>query len=90
MLKFDGTMLAASLSRSEVIVPLDQRVFQKKHKKPDHYTLGAVFNRTGHGPPPLIVIPTLSRAEERFIGAGCLGARVRLRGVHWPYLRCVC
>jgi hypothetical protein len=90
MFNDDETMLGASLSRGKVTVALDPRVFRKKHKKPDHYTLGAGFNRTGLGPPPLIVIPTLSRAEELFIGAGCPGARVPLRGVHWPYLRCVC
>jgi hypothetical protein len=46
MLDVDETMLAASLESRQgvVIVALDQRVFRKRHKKPHHYTLGAVFN----------------------------------------------
>jgi hypothetical protein len=39
-------MLAANLSRGKVLVALDQRVFRKKHKKPYHFTLGAVFKPT--------------------------------------------
>jgi hypothetical protein len=65
---FDETMLAAYLSRSQVIVALDERVCRKKHKKPHHFTLGAVFDPLGHGPPPLIVIPTFSGAEWLFMG----------------------
>ena len=65
---YDETMLAASLSRSKVVVVLDQRVFRRKHKKPHHFTLGAVFNPFGHGPSPLVVVPTFSTAEELFAG----------------------
>jgi hypothetical protein len=81
MFNDDETMLAANLSPGKVIAALDQRVFRKKHKKPHHYTLGAVFNPLGHGPPPLRVIPMFSGAEELFMGQDAL-ARAPLRMVH--------
>jgi hypothetical protein len=68
MLNYHATKHAANLSRSKVIVAFDQRVFRKKPKKPLHFTLSAVFNPLGHGPPPLIAVPTFSGAEELFMG----------------------
>jgi hypothetical protein len=68
MFNYDETMLAASLRRNKVIVALYQRVFRTKHKKPHHYTLGAICNPLGHGPPLLIVIPTFSGAGELCMG----------------------
>jgi hypothetical protein len=65
---YDETMHAANLSRGKVIVALDQSMFRKKHKKPHLFTLGAVFSPLGHGPPPLIVVPMFSGAEELFMG----------------------
>jgi hypothetical protein len=64
LFNYDETMFAANLGRSEVIVAVDQRVFRKTHKKRNHFTLGAVFNPLGHGPLPLIVVPTFSAGEE--------------------------
>jgi hypothetical protein len=49
MFNYDETMFAANLSRSKVIVALDQGVFRKKHEKPHHIALGAVFDPLGHG-----------------------------------------
>lgn len=68
LFNYDETMMAVSLRRSKVIVVLDQRVFRRKHKKPHHFTLGAVFNPFGHGPSPLVVVPTFSAAEDLFAG----------------------
>ena len=42
--------LALDTRRSQIIVVLDQGVFGRKHKKPHHFPLGAVFNPLGHGP----------------------------------------
>jgi hypothetical protein len=54
MCNFCETMVAADLRGCKVRGALDQRVFRKKHKKPHHCTLGAVFNPLGHGRlPPL-------------------------------------
>jgi hypothetical protein len=68
LFNYEKTMLAAHFRRNKVIVQLDQRVFRKKNKKPHHSTLGAVFNPFGHGPSPLVVVPTFSGAEELFAG----------------------
>jgi hypothetical protein len=68
MFNFHETMLTAHLSRSKVTAALDQRVLWMKRKELHHFTQGAVFNRLGHGPPPLIVVPTFSGAVELFIG----------------------
>ena len=58
MFNYDESTLAVSLRRSKVVVVLDQRIFRRKHKKPHHLTIGAVFNPFGQRPSPLIVVPT--------------------------------
>jgi hypothetical protein len=80
-LMVDERMLAANFRRSKVIVSRDQRVFRKKHKKPHHFTLGAVFN-------PLAWTAAADGGSDvlwrgRAVhGSGCHGARVLLRVVH--------
>jgi hypothetical protein len=59
---------------------LDRGVFRKRRKKQQHITLGAVFNSFGHGPRPLIVVSTLSGAEELLAGQNVLDPRV----AGWP------
>jgi hypothetical protein len=89
MFNYDEAVRAAHLSRGKEIVALDQRVFRKKHTKPRHNTLGAVLNPLGHGPRPLLCFQRYLSLKS-YSWAGCIGARVPLRMVHWPYLRCVC
>ena len=60
LLDYDEAMRrsARDMRRSKVIEALDQRVFRRKHKKPDHFTRGAVFSPLGHGRSPVVVVPT--------------------------------
>ena len=69
------------MRRSKVIVVLDQRVFRRKHKKPHHFTLGAVFNPLGHGRSPWWLF---RRRRGVVCWARGVHPRVPLRVVHDP------
>jgi hypothetical protein len=68
----DEAMLATNSRPIREVVALDKRVFGKRRKRPHHFIFGAIFSSLRHGPSPLTVVSTFSRADELFAGRSVL------------------